>query len=334
MYGFEFVSAQDVVDACNLLDGDGEAVSIIAGGTDLLGEIKQGIVRPERLASLQDIEDLQGIRVYDEGTLIGAMTILADIAANADIRKTFPALAEACDSVATPQIRNVGTLGGNLCQRPRCWYYRNPYFDCRKKGGDTCFAIEGLNKFHAIFDVGVCPAVHPSDTAVALVALDARALLISSEGARMLPVEDFLVGPDVDVTAENILHSDEILAEIVIPSPLQGNRNVFLKAKERQAMDFALASVALSLDVNGDAITRARAVIGGVAPVPRRVLDAEEALVGKRIEDIDSRQIARLALRDSTPLSDNGYKVRLTSGLVLRALRTLLPEVGRQDEAR
>ena len=326
MYGFEFVSAQDVTGVCNLLEEDGKAVSIIAGGTDLLGEIKQGILRSERLASLQDIDDLRGFRVYDEGVLIGAMTTLTDIASDTDIRKTYSALAEACDSVATPQIRNVGTIGGNLCQRPRCWYYRNPHFDCRKKGGDTCFAIEGANKFHAIFDVGVCPAVHPSDTAVALVALGARVLLISSGSARMLPVEDFLVGPDVDVTAENILYSGEILAEVVVPSPHQGNRNVFLKAKERQAMDFALASVALSADVEGDVVTSARVVLGGVAPTPRRALDAEEALVGKRIEGIKSQQIARLALRGATPLPDNGYKVRLASGLVSRAVRTLLQE--------
>ena len=333
MYGFEFVSAQDVTDVCNLLDEDGKAVSIIAGGTDLLGEIKQGILRPERLASIQGVEGLRGFRIYDEGVLIGAMTTLADIASDAELRKTYSALAEACDSVATPQIRNVGTIGGNLCQRPRCWYYRNPHFDCRKKSGDTCFAIEGVNKFHAIFDVGVCPAVHPSDMAVALVALDARVLLISSGSARMLPVEDFLVGPDVDVTAENILHSSEILAEVVIPSPNQGNRNVFLKAKERQAMDFALASVALSADVKGDVVTNVRVVLGGVAPTPRRALDAEEALVGKRIGDIDSQQITRLAVKGATPLSDNEYKVRLTSGLVLRALRTLLPKDGRQGEA-
>lgn len=330
MYGFEFVSAQNIASVCNLLDEDGKAVSVIAGGTDLLGEIKQGILRPDKLASLQNIEDLRGFRVYGEGVIIGAMTPLAAIASDAAIRKTYSALAEACDSVATPQIRNVGTIGGNLCQRPRCWYYRNPHFDCRKKGGDTCFAIEGSNKFHAIFDVGVCPAVHPSDTAVALVALDARALLISPGRGRMLPMEDFLAGPDVDVTAENVLRSGEILAEVIIPSPHQSSRSVFIKAKERQAMDFALASVALSASIEGDVVTKARVVLGGVAPTPRRALDAEQALISKRIGDIDAQQIARLALKDSTPLADNGYKVHLVSGIVSRAMRTLLEEFSSQ----
>ena len=326
MYGFEYVSAERVEDACELLLRNGASSRVIAGGTDLLGEIKEGTVRPQKLLSLQDMTELSGISIYGEGALIGSMTALADIAADADIRESYTALAQACESVATPQIRNVGTIGGNLCQRPRCWYYRNSHFDCLKKGGSACFALDGANKFHAIFNGEICPAVHSSDTAVALAALDARVLLISSDGARMLLVEDFFTGPDVDVTSENVLRIGEILAEVVIPAPEDGSCSVFLKAKERQAMDFALASVALSLDLDDDAITGVRLALGGVAPVPRRALAAEKALTGARIRDIDSRQIGRLAVEDAVPLSDNAYKVSLTSNLVSRALRTLLEE--------
>ena len=326
MYGFEYVSAGRLEDACELLLRNGATSRVIAGGTDLLGELKEGTVRPRKLLSLQDMTELSGISIYDEGAIIGSITALADIAADADIRENYTALAQACESVATPQIRNVGTIGGNLCQRPRCWYYRKPHFDCLKKGGNICFALDGANKFHAIFDGGICPAVHPSDTAVALAALDARVLLISSDGARMLPVEDFFAGPDVDVTSENVLRVGEILAEVVIPFPRDGNRSVFLKAKERQAMDFALASVALSLDLNDDTITGARLALGGVAPVPRRVLDVEKALTGASISDIDAHRIGRLAVEGATPLSDNAYKVTLTSNMVSRALRTLLEE--------
>ena len=324
MYGFEFVSAPSVEDANELLTENGRAVSVIAGGTDLLGEIKQGTIRPAKLVSLQAISELKGVRIYDEGALIGAMTTLAEIAGDEVIRLQYAALAEACDSVATPQIRNVGTIGGNLCQRPRCWYYRSAHFDCLKKGGDSCFAFEGANKFHAIFDTGGCPAVHPSDTAVALTALDARALLISGDGARMMHIEDFFTSPDVDVSRENTLQPGEILAEMVLPTPRGASRSVFLKAKERQAMDFALASVALCISVEGDTISWARLALGGVAPVPWRVIEAEEALAGSRVADVDSREIGSLAVRGAAPLSDNGYKVRLTSGLVTRAVRTLL----------
>ena len=324
MYGFEFVSASSVEDASELLTGSDTSVSVVAGGTDLLGEIKQGTIRPAKLVSLQAISELKGVRIYDEGTLIGAMTTLAEIADDEVIRLHYAALAEACDSVATPQIRNVGTIGGNLCQRPRCWYYRSAHFDCRKKGGDSCFAFEGANKFHAIFDTGDCPAVHPSDTAVALTALDARALLISEDGARMMHIEEFFTSPDVDVSRENVLQSGEILAELVIPSPRGTSRSVFLKAKEREAMDFALASVALSVDVIDDTISGARLVLGGVAPVPYRVMGVEEALTGMRAESVDAGEIGRLAVEGATPLSDNGYKVRLVSGLVSRAVRTLL----------
>ena len=324
MNAFEYVSAQSVEEAGELLVASGKPASIIAGGTDLLGEIKQGTVRPMRLVGLQRIDGFTGLRIHEQGALIGAMTTIAEIGEHPHIRSRYAALAQACDSVATPQIRNVGTLGGNLCQRPRCWYYRSPLFDCLKKGGEQCFAHEGANKFHAIFGTEVCPAVHPSDTAVALCALDARVLLMSSDGARMLPIEDFFVSPDSDVTRENVLQAGEILAEVVIPSASANTRSLYLKAKERQAMDFALASVALAVDVEGDTVSDARVALGGVSPTPYRVAGAEEALVGKRIGEVDAGTIGQIAVEGATPLSDNRYKVRLASGLVARAVRTLL----------
>lgn len=323
MRAFEFVRAQSVDDAGEML-APSDSSMVVAGGTDLLGEIKEGTANPDRLISLQSIQDLRGVRVYERGTIIGAMTTIADVGGNAHIREHYPALAQACDSVATPQIRNVGTLGGNLCQRPRCWYYRSSQFNCRKKGGDQCFAFDGANKFHAVFEVEDCPAVHPSDTAVALIALYARVLLMSPDGARMLPIEEFFTLPGVDVMRENILVPGEILAEAVIPTAATRSRSIYLKAKERQAMDFALSSVAVSVEVDGDAIRDSRVVLGGVAPTPRRSTDAEEALAGRRVDQVDVSEIGRIAVEGATPLSDNGYKVRLASGLVARALRTLL----------
>ena len=324
MNAFEYVSAQSVAEVGEMLAADGEAAAIIAGGTDLLGEIKQGTARPSKLVVLNSIDGLKGIWIHERGLLIGAMTTIAEIAEHEYVRSRYAVLAEACDSVATPQIRNVGTLGGNLCQRPRCWYYRSPLFDCLKKGGDRCFAYDGMNKFHAIFDTGVCPAVHASDTAVALCALNARALLMSVDGARMMPVEDFFVQTNEDATVENVLQPGEMVAEIVIPDASPNLRSIYLKAKERQAMDFALASVALSLEVSEDVVSYARVVLGGVAPAPYRAHSAEDALVGARISHVDPERVGRTAAEGATPLSDNGYKVRLVSGLVSRAVRTLL----------
>ena len=325
MNGFEFISTRSVEDAGELL-ANGKSTQIIAGGTDLLGEIKQGTTRPERLVSLQGVDDLRGVKIYDEGAIIGSMTTLGEVADSDVIRRRYRALSEACDSVATPQIRNVGTLGGNLCQRPRCWYYRSPHFDCRKKGGDDCFALEGASKFHAVFDTDVCPSVHPSDTAVALIALDARVLLISTDGARMLPVEDFYISPSADATRETVMERGEILAEIVIPTVSPNSRSVFVKAKERQAMDFALASVAMSLGVVGDTVLDARVILGGVAPMPFRARAVEQALAGSSSGEIDTVRVGQLAVEGARPLADNAYKVRLASGLVSRALRVLLKD--------
>lgn len=324
MNGFEFVAAQGVEDAVRLLADGGGSARIIAGGTDILGELKEGVISPSMLVSVANIAALQGVAVDDAGVRIGAAATLAELEAHPHIGANYAALAQAAASVATPQIRNVGTLGGNLCQRPRCWYYRSPLFDCRKKGGECCFAYDGANKFHAIFGGDVCPAVHPSDTAVALLALDADALIASASGERILPIADFFAPPEADVRYENVLRAGEALTAVRIPKRAVGLRSVYLKAKERQAMDFALASVALALDVSGGRIGGARIALGGVAPVPHMARAAASALDGRRVSDIDADRIGRIAVQDAKPLSDNGYKVRLAAGLVARAVRTLL----------
>lgn len=323
MNGFEFVAARDAADAGKMLAAGADQARVIAGGTDLLGELKEGVISPARLVSLAGITRLRGIETGDEGARIGAMTTLSEVAAHPHIRANYAALAQAAASVATPQIRNVGTLGGNLCQRPRCWYYRSPLFDCRKKGGAECFAHNGMNKFHAIFGGAICPAVHPSDTSVALVALGAEIELAASDGERALAADNFFAPPEADARAENVLQAGEIVAEVHLPAPAAGLRSVYLKAKERQAMDFALASVALAAIVRGGRIERARIALGGVAPVPHRARDAEDALAGMRLPDVDAAAIGRLAVHNAEPLQDNGYKVRLSAGLVARAIRTL-----------
>lgn len=334
MHDFEFAPADSAKHAVDMLTATGPSARVIAGGTDLLGEIKEGVATPAALISLHRVAELRGIDKTIDGVRIGAMATVADIAAHPAVRAEHPALAQAAAAVATPQIRNVGTLGGNLCQRPRCWYYRNPAFpDCRKRGGSQCYAHGGMNKFHAIFGGDICPSVHPSDTATALSALAATITIAGPNGERRIPIDDFFTPPEANVLTENALRPGEIVASATIPAaPAPRRRSVFLKAKERQAMDFALASVALAIDIDADAnadapdavIRSARMTLGGVAPVPMRARAAESALSGKRPADIDAAAIGQLAIQGARPLSANRYKARLTAGLAARAVRVLL----------
>ena len=303
-----------------LLAGD---AAIVAGGTDILGEMKEGIISPSALVSVGDLPELGGIEVSASGASIGGGVTLAEIAGSADIARLYPALAQAAASVATPQIRNVGTLGGNLCQRPRCWYYRSPLFDCLKKGGDTCFAVSGSSKYHAILGGDGCHIVHPSDPAVALAALNAEVEIFDGSGFRRLAIVDFFVGPSRNMLSETVLGHAEIVAGIVLPPPAADARSVYLKAKERRAYDFALASVGAYLEMDEGIVANARVALGGVSPVPHFAAEVSRALEGAAAGEIDAAGIGQLAVRHARPLSDNRYKVRLTANLVARALTIL-----------
>ena len=321
---FKLVHAQSVSNACELLaSGDGRT-RLIAGGTDLLGEIKEGVVQPQALVGVDGVPELQEYSVTRHGLSLGALTPLVRIERDQEIARRYPALAQAAASIATPQVRNVGTLGGNLCQRPRCWYYRSPLFDCRKKGGDACFAADAGNKYHAILGGGSCHIVHPSDMAVALISLRAEVKLAGPHAGRTMPLERFFVSPDKNIKAENVLEAGEVVTQVVLPAPSAAHRSVYLKAKERQAYDFALASVALVLDVRDGTVRDARLTLGGVAPVPFRCVAVEEALSGVRVAAVDLTVMGDLAVRDARPLKDNGFKVALAASLVRQSLASLL----------
>jgi xanthine dehydrogenase YagS FAD-binding subunit len=249
------------------------------------------------------------------------------VAASDLVAERAQALAEAALAAASPQLRNQGTLGGNLCQRPRCWYFRGD-FACLRKGGDLCYAFEGESEYHAIFGGEHCFAVHPSDTAPALVALGARLRVVGPRRDDVLPVESLFVRPADDPTRETVLRPGEILAEVRIP-PLPGWRSVFRKARARRVWDFALASVAVALRASEGHVVEARIALGGVALVPWRATDAERALAGARLTTASAAAAAKSCLRGATPLAGNGYKLALVRGLVEEALlgltRTLLP---------
>ena len=322
MKPFEIVSPATLSDAHAALADDGARV--FAGGTDLLGEMKQGTAAPARLVDIGGVEGMRGI-VFTEGeTRIGGLTTLAEIERDAEIAARHPALSQAAASVATPQIRNAGTLGGNLCQRPRCWYYRSAAFDCRKKGGDVCFATAGGNKYHAIFGPTDCRIVHPSDTAVALMSLGAEVEIFDGRETRRLAMGDFFVSPERDILSETALRQGEILTGVIVPNPPSGARGVYIKAKERQAYDFALVSAAAYAEVEDGVIREARIALGGVAPTPHTARSASDALRGESADAVDAASVGRLAVEGATPMSENGYKVRLAANLVARAVNEVL----------
>ena len=324
MKPFELVTVESMSRASSLLLADPNSTRIIAGGTDILDEIKEGLIGPRTLISLAGATEHKGISPGPDGLAIGAMTTVHQIESQPDIVRDYPALAQAAASVATPQIRNVGTLGGNLCQRPRCWYYRSPLFDCRKKGGAICFAMNGNNKLNAIMGGGDCIIVHPSDLAVALISLRAKASISGPNGLRTLSLEEFFVGPARDIMAETVLEAGEVLAQVSVPRTSPHHRGIYLKATERQGHDFALVSVAAAMVLSNGTVDDAIIVLGGVAPTPLRVPHAEDALRGMPAEGVEAAGIGELAVRYALPLRDNQFKVPLASSLVSRAVETLL----------
>ena len=333
---FQLLSPQSTPEAIALLSAAGgpENALPIAGGSDLLSEIKEGVARPDTLVSLAAIPGLQGITVSDDELTIGAAATIAEIAEHPIIREEFAALAQAAAGLATPQIRNVGTLGGNLNQRPRCWYYRHPLTNCLKKGGDHCFAVAGNSKYLCLTGGDRCYIVHPSDTAVALLAFNAVIETAGPSGNRSIPIGDYFTAPSADVTRENCLQPGEILTHVHIPRLSGGNttrRSLYLKAREREAGDFALVSVAAVIDLHdapdGPAITHAAVTLGGVAPVPYRTSEVEDYLTGQSASHIDPSHAGSLTLPDARPLTQNAYKLPMARNLVHRAVTQLLAEL-------
>ena len=294
-----------------------------SGGTDLLGCLRDRVLTAEKLVSLNALTELRGISELPNGGLrIGALTTLTELASHALVRARYHALAAAAAAAASPQLRNQGTIGGNLCQRPRCWYYRGD-FHCARKGGDTCFAKEGENQLHAIFGGDACVMVHPSDTAPALMALEASVRLVGPSGARTVALDAFFVLPSKDYTRETVVEPGEMVTDVLLPPPPATALSTYRKLRARGAWDFALTGAAVTLGLHGQTIERARIVLSGVAPVPWRVEAAERELVGHELSEARIERAAQRASADASPLSANGYKVALVRGAVAEALSAL-----------
>lgn len=326
MKSFEWTNPTTINEAVKLLQVSGgdidEAPRPIAGGQDLLTTMKDYTSRPARLVNLKKIRGLDRITLNARGLTIGALVTLSELEEHAGVRKSFPGLSEAAHSIATPQIRNLGTVGGNLCQRPRCWYFRLEEVNCLKKGGTECYAAKGENKYNAIIGGGPSYIVHPSDLAPMLLALGARVTVSGAAGRRVIPLDKFFTLPsEGNIRRENVLGNDDIITEVFVPASALAARSTYLKFKERESLDFALASVATAVQLAPNNTVRdARIVLGGVAPIPWRVPAAEKFLVGKELKPDVLAEAAKIAVADAKPLEKNAYKVPLAQTLVRRAL--------------
>lgn len=324
---FDHVDAASLAEATAALREHGPRAQVLAGGTDLLGLMKDriggpGMPVPEVLVNVKRIPELHGIaETADGGLRIGAAVTLVDVERDGRVAARFPALAQAAAAVATSQIRAMGTVGGNLCQRPWCWYFRHPQFPCLKRGGTQCYALPGSNRtYFGVLGLGVCVMSHPSDLAPALIALDARVAIVGATGPRTVPIERFFRGPRS--LTETVLEPGEILVAVEVPAPAPGARSVFLKHRVRGTWDFALSEVAVSATRNGR-WANVRVALGGVAPFPYRATAAETVLDGHAASESLVREAADAAVGKARPLTQNGYKIDLTRALVARALTAL-----------
>lgn len=315
----EHYDARTIDEAVSLLDRHVAEAKVIAGGVDLLGLMKNKVMLPKVLVNIKTIPDLAYIMEAAEGLKIGTLTTIHDIETSATIRDKYSMLAEAAHSVAAPQVRNMATIGGNLCQDVRCWYYRRSpstglSFFCRRKGGEQCYAITGENTHHAIIGGEECPAACPSDMAPALIALGAKLKIAGPLGDRTIPLEELYS------VLGNILEPSELITELQIPTPQPGTRQQFLKFRLRKAIDFAISSAAVAITTEAGVVSNARIVLGGVSPTPYRAIAAEEAIKGKPITESIAEIAAKAAVGEAIPLSMNAYKLPITRALVKRAI--------------
>ena len=318
---FSIVRPASLAEAlAQLADGDAR---LHGGGTDLLGCLHDGVFATPKVVSLSRIQELRGItRSSDGGLRIGGLTTISELIASGDVAERYRALHQAAQVVASPQLRNQGTVAGNLCQKPRCWYYRGE-FHCLRKGGDHCFAHDGENQYHCIFGGDKCYIVHPSDTAPALAALGAVCRVSGPSQTRSVPVDALHVRPSQDPHRETVLEPDEILTEVVLPPPAAGTRSSYRKVRPRASWNFALAGVALALRFDGPVVAEARVFLSGAAPVPWRAAGVEQAITGRTLDAATIAAAAEAAVAGAEPLAKNGYKLPLFRGLVTDELEKL-----------
>ena len=325
MKQFDLYEPTSITEATGFLGQFGAKARVVGGGSDLLGGVMKdwvtgkGMPLPDQIIDLTTIPDLKGIKSGADGFRIGATTTLSELIEDPDLSAQVPLLAQAAASVASPLIRNFGTLGGNINQRPRCWFFRGENFACYKKGGDFCYAVTGDNRYHAIIGGELCYIVHPSDTATALLALNAQSTVAGPSGTRTVAFDEYFHGPREDVLTENVLKPNEVMTEVFVPTPAAGTKMAWNKLKDRQVYDFAVVSVAAAFSLDGGNWKDGRITLGGVAPVPYRATVVENALKGKDVRS--SIKAAAAQIRTvARPMSLNSYKIDLAQGLIERTI--------------
>ena len=316
MKAFAYVNAANEREAVAALAPERGRILPMAGGMDLLALMKDFVVSPERIVNVKNLDAT--ITASDGGLRIGVAVKLTDLSEHASVRKLYPALSTAAEEVGTPQIRNMGTVGGNIMQRPRCWYFRNEEFHCLKKGGARCYAVDGENQYHAIFGDGPCHIVHPSNLAVPAIAYSARFRVVGPGGAREIDAGEFFQLPHVNLYGETVLQPNELLTHIVLPPP--GQRSATYEVRFKQSHDWPLALASVNLTMEGDLVKVARVVMGAVAPIPWRAQAAERVLSGKAISEETAAEAATAAVAGAKALSGNAYKIQIAKTAVKRAI--------------
>jgi len=321
MPAFDLLQPSSVADAQKLLEKHREDAWVMAGGLDSFDWLKDRIKKPKVLVDLSGIDELKGVRTTADGIEIGAMTTLTEIVNHPEIKAKYSLLSQAAELVASPQIRNQGTIGGNVSQDVRCWYYRGGW-PCYRAGGNICYADTpvGRNREHAIFGADRCVAVHPSDSVPALIALDAKFVIQTPKGERVVDAEDYFVGPETDITRINVLKPGDLLTAIRIPSAWAGAKFYFEKVRDRNVWDFPLMNVASAIKLSGGTIGDIRIVVNAAAPRPMRLKAVEDAVRGKAASPETGEMAGKIAVEGAVPLQFNLYKVSLMRNLVKRAI--------------
>ncbi|GAC1430687.1 MAG: xanthine dehydrogenase family protein subunit M [Acidobacteriaceae bacterium] len=332
MNNFAFVDCRTVDDALSQLTGD---AMVKAGGIDLLDLMKDDIIAPSKLVNIRNVQILHGIAVTKGGLHLGPLTTLSEIAAHPEIQRNYTGLADAAGHAATPQVRNMATVGGNIMQRPRCWYFRSTDFGCKKKNGssDECHAHDGENQYHAVINNGTCAMVHPSSTAVPLLGMNAQVELTSKRGKRTVSMEQFYVPPEKSLLNETVVQPGELITAIFVPAPELGTRSAYQKYGEKESFDWPIADAGVVLVMNGKLCKKAAIVMGVAAPTPIRATAAEAMLAGKMIDETLARAAARVAMQGATPLSQNGYKTQLFQTAIYRTVLLAAGQMQRDPSA-
>jgi xanthine dehydrogenase YagS FAD-binding subunit len=316
MEAFGYANPKTLKEAFGMLGSSWQDAAVLAGGTDLISMMKDRVMSPKVVVNIKGLAELKGIGQAGGGVRIGAAVTLDELASNATVRAQFPSLVQAALGVASPQIRNMGTVGGDLCQRPRCWYYRNGFGLLATKNGES-LVPKGENRYHAIFGSGPAYFVSASSFGPALIALDAKVKIASAKGVREVAAKDFFVSPASDSQRETAIEPGDIVTEVIIPT---GTKNATYEVRERDGLDWPLAAASVALKMNGSSVASAKVVLGHVAPTPWAAAAAEAALVGKAIDEATAEAAGLAAIQGARPLSQNEYKVQLAKVCVKRAL--------------